>query len=178
MLTPQLHPSSSPPQRLIDYYGIKLDGKRLVLMIEDPKVAGRGDCAVLHQRCSGQDCLGQPGSGSTASLLELHTGAHPLPRPISHPTPQTAAKYLKADAKPSDIPEFLREFKVGHSSCFLCLVHGTVVASPAWSLLLQQQSHLAPGLQTSLLLPATHATMCTTPCPPLLLSRRAPWSGG
>lgn len=29
------------------------------------------------------------------------------------PGPQTAAKYLKADAKPSDIPEFLREFKVG-----------------------------------------------------------------
>ena len=47
-----LKPSSchnSPlPQRLIDYYGIKLDGKRLVLMIEDPKVSGWGPrCAVL-----------------------------------------------------------------------------------------------------------------------------------
>ncbi|PRW59419.1 disulfide isomerase-like 1-2 [Chlorella sorokiniana] len=49
-------------KRLIDYYGIKLEGKKLVLMIEDPKIS---------------------------------------------------AKYMKGDAKASDIPEFLREFKEG-----------------------------------------------------------------
>lgn len=46
-------------QRLIDYYGIKLDGKRLVLMIEDPKVGHAALCcdalchtnhAALHAR--------------------------------------------------------------------------------------------------------------------------------
>lgn len=65
MLTPQLHPSSSPSQRLIDYYGIKLDGKRLVLMIEDPKVAGRGEIT----RC----CTGAaPGGTALGSLAGLH----------------------------------------------------------------------------------------------------------
>lgn len=33
------------------------------------------------------------------------TGLPPAPSPA-------AAKYLKADAKPSDVPEFLREFQV------------------------------------------------------------------
>ncbi len=36
-------------QRLIDYYGIKLEGKKLVLMVEDPKVrCATLCCAVLH----------------------------------------------------------------------------------------------------------------------------------
>lgn len=38
--------SLSPLQRLIDYYGIKLDGKRLVLMVEDPKVGHAALCCA------------------------------------------------------------------------------------------------------------------------------------
>jgi len=44
-----------------------------------------------------------------ALLLELSLPSTHAPCPLF----QTAAKYMKADAKPSDIPEFLREFKVG-----------------------------------------------------------------
>lgn len=129
-------------QRVIDFYGVKPEGK-VTLLVDDPvakgerRAAASGDrrprrAAAGAQRCralravplaaSLPACLRPPG-GVLRQPLRL-SGALDNPsspvrrlpsRCFTHPAPPSpttpAAKYLKRDVKPSDVPEFVREYK-------------------------------------------------------------------
>jgi hypothetical protein len=115
-------------KRLIDYYGVKA-GEGATLLLEDPKAAGGAAAKGGGGGAPRDQDVRRPGGGAAVQAARPHArqvccdlGAQAcvrhgmsqpasLPRPAAAPPP--AAKYLKEGAKPSDVPEFLREFQVG-----------------------------------------------------------------